>query len=346
VPATSGQPWGALIGYDQTGLIDLSWTILQQGGSTGGQHANSAIAAAGPGYSVLPVPVLRVRNVVIDTPMGSGVYLDTSGAFSADSQNLVIDGASGFLLKMTMMALGSIPPGNYSSPMNANPMADVIGPNANVFADLTIHNYLPVRIQTGALYVGPTGQSTTPVTLTLEPGAQLRFPKLGAGQAGARVTFGTNGNAPNNLVGVLDARGTPAEPVVLTSGESTPAAGDWVGLWLDTATGSRLDHVVIEYAGAPTGISDSPCAPIPPGKGAALHVGDFSAQYVPPATLLTNSTVRYSAGYGISAIWWEQTFNTPDLTAGNVFNNNGACAQTYNTVVPPGTCPSHGCTAQ
>jgi len=345
VPTNSTAPWGALRGNSATSLIDLSWTTLQGAGALGGQGANSAITVAGPGYSVTPVPVLRVSNVTIDSPQGGGVYLDTSGAFTSDSTGLTIRGAIDFVLSSTMMALQSIPPGSYADASNSHPVVDVIGPNANVFADLTIHNYLPVRIKTSGMTVRAPPTGTGPVTLTLEPGARIRFARVVAAP-GALVEFGSNGNAPNNQVGVLVAPGTAANPIVFTSDETAPAPGDWFGLWLATSPGSQLDHVVIEYAGAAgSGISSNNCKPVGAQDAAALFVGDFDTQYVPPATLLTNSTIRYSAGFGIDAVWLAPTVNAPDLTAGNTFQNNALCTQTFNGLVPPAICGTNlGCT--
>lgn len=223
----------------------------------------------------------------------------------------------------------------------------MVGPGADVFADLTIHDRgIPVRIQTAGLSVAPRAPATAPVTLTVEPGVTLKFPKMNAGAPGARVTFGSNGNSPNNVVGVLNAVGTPAKPIVFTSGEAVPAPGDWVGLWLDTANGSRLDNVEVGYAGGSTGIVSNNCRPLNTRDEAALIVGDFETQYVPPANLITNSRIHHSASFGIDAIWQAPAFNSPDLTASNIFENNALCRQSYNAVTPPGTCPAQrGCTA-
>jgi hypothetical protein len=220
-------------------------------------------------------------------------------------------------------------------------MANIVG-TLNVTLDTTLHKHLPVRIQTSGVSVRPA-TGTTPVTLTVEAGARLLFPKLGPTTVGAMVTFGTNGSSPNNLVGVLKAQGTAAEPIVFTSGEATPAQGDWVGLWLDTATGSQLDHVVIEYAGGVNGIGSNNCKDPATQDQGGLLVGDFETQYVPPSNLLTNSTIRFSAGYGIVAMWVAGALNTPDLTATNSFSSNALCAQTFNGI-PAGCGSVFGCT--
>ena len=341
--ADANQAWGALRGFHATSLIDLSFTRLQGGGAFGGLN-DPTIAVMGVGYGSPIAAVLRTDNVTIESSRGVGVYLDANAAFTDDSQALTITGSGGRPAHTTRMSLGSFPNGTYTG--NATDEILIHGPGANVFANLTVEDLgVPIRIPFGSMYVGPASPATLPVTLTLRPGVVLKFPRL-AGQPGARVTFGTNGSAPNNLVGVLDAVGTAAKPIVFTSGETNPAPGDWVGLWLNTANGSRLDHVEISYAGGTNGIQSNNCRPINTQDQAALLVGSFSDQYVPPANLMTNSRIANSALYGINAMWLAPTFSSPDLTATNTFQNNASCRQTYNGLTPPGTCPMNGgCTA-
>lgn len=336
------QAWGGLRGVSPTSLIDLSWTRLLGGG--GGGTNQPMIAISGIGYGSLPTPVLRTIEVLIDGSSGIGINIDTNGAFTSDSRALTIRGSAGRPVHTTMMSLGSFPIGIYTG--NGTDEILIHGPGANVFANMTVDDLgVPVRIPFGGLYVGPAPPAAAPVTLTLRPGVVFRFPRVG-GQTGARVTFGTNGAAPNNLVGILNAVGTAAKPIVFTSGEANPAPGDWVGLWLNTANGSRLDYVEINYAGGATGIQSNNCRPINTRDQAALFVGSFSDQYVPPSNLITNSRITNSAYYGINAMWLAQTFNAPDLTATNVFQSNARCRQTYNGLLPPGTCPTTGgCTA-
>lgn len=341
--ADAGQAWGSLRGYTPTSLIDLSFTLLQGGGAFGGL-SDPTIAVIGTGYGSPNASVLRTNNVTIESSSGVGVYLDANAAFTDDSEMLTITGTGGRPVHTTMMALGSIPTGTYTG--NGTDEILIHGPGANVFANMTVEDAgVPVRLPFGNMYIGPAPPATVPVTLTLRPGVIFKFPRLG-GQPAARLTFGSNGNAPNNLVGVLDAVGTAARPIVFTSGETNPAPGDWVGIWLNTANGSRLDHVEISYAGGPNGIQSNNCRPIDTEDQAALLVGSFSDQYVPPANLMTNSRITHSAYYAINAMWLAATSNTPDLTATNIFQNNARCRQTFNGVTPPGSCPTQGgCTA-
>ena len=339
----ANQAWGTLRGFTPTSLIDLTWTRLEGGGAFGGLN-DPTIAGFGNGYGSPPVPVVRTDNVVIQGSRGVGVHLDANAAFTADSRELNITGSGGRPVHTTMMSLGSLPTGTYTG--NATDEILIHGPGANVFADITVQDLgVPVRIPFGSMYIGPAPPATAQVTLTLRPGVTFTFPRVG-GQPGARMTFGTNGNAPNNLVGSLNAIGTAAKPIIFTSGEANPAPGDWVGIWLNTANGSRLDHVEISYAGGPTGIQSNNCRPANTEDQAALFVGSFSSQYVPPSNLLTNSRITNSAYYGINAMWLAGTHNAPDLTATNTFQNNARCRQTFNGLLPPGVCPvGGGCTA-
>jgi hypothetical protein len=338
------QAWGALRGFHPTTFIDLRFTRLEGGGAIG-NLSDATIAVIGNGYGSPNVNNLRTDNVTIQGSRGVGVFLDANAAFTNDSDVLQITGSGGRPIHTTMMALGSVPiGGSYLG--NATDEILIHGPGANVFANMTVQDLgVPVRLPFGSIFVGPAPPAVAPVTLTLRPGVIFKFPRVG-GQPGARMTFGTNGSAPNNLVGVLNAVGTAAKPIVFTSGEANPAPGDWVGIWLNTANNSRLDNVEISYAGGATGIQSNNCRPINTEDQAALFVGSFSDQYVPPSNLITNSRITNSAYYGINAMWLAQSFNAPNLTATNIFQNNARCRQTYNGLLPPGTCPANGgCTA-
>jgi len=342
VPAVAAQPWGFLQGYNQQSFIELHHTGLVSAGAVGNFSHYAAIHVSGPGNYVLPVPVLTVDHVVVQNPVGSGVVLDGNAAFTSQSTLLGVTGATDYPIVMNMMALGSVP--QYQGQNNAHDDLLVNGPTTNVYGDLTITNHIPVRIASGEVNVNPAyvNSALTSVTLTVQAGAEIRFAKPTPNQSGARVSFGSTGGT-NNTVGQLIAIGDTA-PIVFTSGEATKAPGDWVGFFLATAGNSQLTNVTIEYAGAPSGIVSANCRPTGASDNAALIIG--SASYVPATGLLVNSTIANSAGFGIDAIWSNQTsYNTPDLTGGNTFTNNAFCAQTYNGVTAT-SCPTGGgCTA-
>jgi streptogramin lyase len=63
------------------------------------------------------------------------------------------------------------------------------------------------------------------------------------------VTVKTDGGQMN-VYGTLDAQGTEASPIVFTSRNAKPKAGDWYGIYFGGKAGdSVLKHVKIEYAG-------------------------------------------------------------------------------------------------
>ena len=191
-PANASQPWGILRGTTSTstnapGIIELHWTVVQGGGAFDGEYHNPAIAMAGQGYSSPPTPMLKVDNVTIDSPQGVGVYFDGNAAFTSDSHDLTIKNAPGYVFEVTLMSVGSIPSGNYTTG-NANALVMVdVGGASRIFTDMTIQNRLPIIIPYSQVTVSPPPAGpNTPVTLTLGPGVQLYF-------NATRVIFGGNG---------------------------------------------------------------------------------------------------------------------------------------------------------
>jgi len=96
------------------------------------------------GSNTLPDPVLKVDHVVLQNLGGPGVHL-TNAAFTTDSTSLQVHGATGYALELSAMALGSIPPGDYSG--NLHDEALVVD-NVNIFDNLTIHKRLPIHFTT------------------------------------------------------------------------------------------------------------------------------------------------------------------------------------------------------
>ena len=92
-----------------------------------------------------------------------------------------------------------------------------------------------------------TGDVTVPtgVTLTIQPGTTIRFAALsddqGSGIDVSRSALIVDG-------GVLNVSGTTANPIVLTSSSSTPAGGDWYGIYAINGGDVSVQHAVIEYA--------------------------------------------------------------------------------------------------
>ena len=81
-------------------------------------------------------------------------------------------------------------------------------------------------------------------SLNLEKGATLTI------EPGTTLKFSTNTQLYVYAGAILNAVGTAAEPVTLTSAKSVPAAGDWNGVAVQNGGNSiTLKYVTVEYAG-------------------------------------------------------------------------------------------------
>jgi hypothetical protein len=137
---------------------------------------------------------------------------------------------------------------------------------------------VPFRIPSG-LSLGSMAE------VTIGPGTRLEF------TGGSMDVFGAN----------LIVAGTEADPVVFTSSQANPQAGDWGCVHFSSVTGTpRFDHAIIEYAGN--------------GQG-CTGANHETALFVPEATVITNSAFADIAGSAIRtsgdcpiAEWCENTF--------------------------------------
>lgn len=89
--------------------------------------------------------------------------------------------------------------------------------------------------------------------------------------------------------GKLVVKGTEKDPVLFTSNNKSPAAGDWVGVGFaeKVASGTSVDHLIVEYAGSKAS-----------GGEAAIHLDGMRA---PGRVSITHSTFRKSAQFGLSS---------------------------------------------
>jgi hypothetical protein len=108
--------------------------------------------------------------------------------------------------------------------------------------------------------------------------------------------------------GALVAQGTAASPIVMTSNQATPAAGDWHGLnfynTTDDAT-TVLEHCTIEYAGYGT-------------SGRGIYIRNASPTF-------TNCIIKYSQGYGVYVYNGAPEINDSTIadTVTGIYVNNG-----------------------
>jgi parallel beta-helix repeat protein len=123
--------------------------------------------------------------------------------------------------------------------------------------------------------------------LTIQPGTTIKT-------SGNIIWVGAYGK------GGLIANGTASEPIIFSSSRATPQKGDWNGIRFtsQTLSGSMLNHCVVEYAGY---YSDA---------GVTVSYTDLPS--------ITNSTIRYSASYGI-----ELEMSNPTMSNNTFVGNDG-----------------------
>lgn len=140
----------------------------------------------------------------------------------------------------------------------------------NITEDQTWKKADGPHIIRGSVYV----ESESGVTLTIEPGTEIRF------EAEASLHFGYH----SGTRGVLLAKGTTDAPIRFTSVSSSPQKGDWGTLYLGNgASSSILEYCEVRYGGG--GGSDT----------AALTV--YGSNNKPTVKYCT---IEGSAAYGIS----------------------------------------------
>jgi hypothetical protein len=334
--ADDNQPWGSLVGFNQNSQIQLNYAMISGGGATSAGTHNATIEMHGTSNTTLPDPVLKIDTTFISQMQGAGIYLDNA-AFTADSIVLAISDCPDYPIALSAMATGSIP--SYIGQDNVHNEALIVG-NANIFADLTIHNRLPIHFHTDGIQVSGGPPAFAPdITLTLDPGVVLKFEQ--ASTAPTMMTFGTGGQTHDQNAALI-ANGTPLQPILFTSAAATPTPGDWAGIWLLTSNRSVLQNVIIEYAGGDASVGPINCGPFDSSINqqarhtAALLVGDGTdQQYIPPGNLVTGSTFRNNTGnFAIDSVWENPTrVFGPSLHNDNTFTSTGKfCPQSKNLI--------------
>jgi hypothetical protein len=326
-PRDAGQPWGQLrtIG----GTLDFTYTQLTGGGAPGNQLPDiAAVLNVQADAAAPPAEILRADHVQIRDSASQGIYLVANATFTATSTALVITGAQHYPIHATANVAGSIPDGSYTG--NTIDEIDLEGDGmATVDHDVALHDRgVPYHVgdpqHPGNIAVA-TRTLGQVAHLTIEPNVTVRFQKGG----GLFVQVAQN-TMPST--GALIARGTASAPIVLTSAESAPAPGDWLGVYFNGApdTSTALDQVTVDYAGGSSSLVGSSCkyaGSPPPINNAAIRV--FTQ---PSGAFVTNSTISHSAMNGIDRGWLGAA-TISFLGGGNTFTGVSHCRETYPTPV-------------
>ena len=306
--------------YNAQSFLDLSYTTISGGGGSTLPPQPVVWLQGAASFTAL-TKSLRMVDVVIDDAPGLALKLESATALTDDSTDVRISRAGGAdqgVIELTPLALNSLP--------RTTTFSDNVLNEIKVTGTLRIERDVTVKAL-GASYhfvfdrVRVHSDSATP-TLTVEAGTRLRF------DDSLQIGYFNSGLA--NETAALVAVGTPgAGQIVFTSAKPAQAAGDWPGVFLFNAPGSRLENVVIEKAGGFNGISSANCKPPSSNDHAALFIGGALVPYQPTASNFVNVTVRQSASHGINAMWSAGGFG-PDLTSGFSFDGIAGCRQTKN----------------
>ncbi|MCU1278358.1 MAG: hypothetical protein JWM53_1904 [bacterium] len=334
VPMDSAAPW-AVIRALGGGTLDLEYTGLVGGGDP--LNSSPPLAAAldiRADQNLPPAEVLHADHLLIQDSASQGIYLHESGAFSATSTAVIITGSKSYPIHTWSNLAGTIPAGAYTGNAVDEILLSAIGQFEGVSNwDVTFHDRgVPYHVgypsSSGTLRVGTMPKAPV-ATLTIEPGVTLRFKK------GGDIEM-EHFSGPDPASGALVAVGTAAKPIIFTSAEAAPAAGDWLGLSFGSVPdpNSRLDNVIVQYAGgASVSGSDSCLYPMTSINDAAIRM--FGGE--PGNVFITNTTISDSASNGI-----DRGFRSdikPDFTPTNTFTNIARCTQTYPRDLS-GACPT------
>jgi hypothetical protein len=318
---TTGARWNDLLVNSQ-GQVDLAYVTFKNGGGRSAR-AGGSLHLYGDQYQ--PIQQLaKVDHVTILDSGKYGVVLEGRAAFADGSRDLTIARAGDTAMRVNAPAMGTIPSGTYTG--NGVDAIRIMGSGGYdlVDADVTLHDRgVPYVVGgDGAFHeMSVQGADGTAPLLTIEAGVVLKFGKVSSGFYIERAS------TTNPARGALRVLGTFAKPVIFTSNEPAPAAGDWTGIHLRGVPDPRnkIDYAIIEYAGGDTGTRGfscgTPVSPDPISNEAALAI--FGQ---PASAFVTNTVIAKSAANGIERAW---TGRPVDFEPTNTFSDVKWCKQTY-----------------
>ncbi|HSO31039.1 MAG TPA: hypothetical protein VLT33_00950 [Labilithrix sp.] len=266
---------------------------------------------------------LFVDHVTVEGSMSNGITLGGNAGFAEGSNALVIKGSAQFPLSVLARSVGGIPVGSYTGNGTDQILLPTTSSNETIDETTTLHErgvpYLVGHATSAGDLRVDVPQGKTPVTLTIEPGVTMRFKKAGT----LRIAV-ASGTSPAR--GSLIAVGTADKPIIFTSNEASPAAGDWLGLSfgeLPTAE-NKIDHVRVEYAGGASASGSGSC----PDNAELMNNAAIRITGWPAAQFITNTAIVGSATNGIDRGWRDDREKV-DFLSTITFTDVALCNQTF-----------------
>lgn len=329
-PREAGKRWRKI--EVRNGSLRLAYATVEGGGAlNGGRPTQDGMIDVRGNQDEPAQPLFDARHVTLRGSEAPAVWLREGGGFSAESTDLVVTGGATYPVVAWGRALRTLPTGRFSG----NTRDVVVIPGSvgrddikedTVLRKLDVPYQVGSDIDRGELRV--EGTDSAPL-LTIEAGVEMRF----VPGAVLKVHSGTSGPAK----GALAIRGTAAQPVTLTSAAATPAAGDWVGLWLGGVPDARtsIDHAVLRFAGGVSGANSFGC-PSPLGQDFSNAAAILILGGAPSSAFVTNTVIEDSAAEGIVRGWIGEA---TDFLPTNQFARVARCHQSFPSPVGA-SCPN------
>ena len=222
--------------------------------------------------------------IVTGNQLSGSVFFDTGGGMHSVTGN-TFDGYNdpAFNLRVGAHAVAALGSNTFNG-TGADSKVEILG--ETLTSDASWPNLgFPYAVLATVIMARDTN---SPSTLVLAPGTTLRF----ALSAGLQIGSGA-------AQGALVAVGTPTEPIVFTTNDPSPAAGQWRGVYFDNGTidaTSILAHCTVEYAG---------------------YTYTSNVRLVSASPTIRNCAIRNGSGYGIYA-----TGDSSPLVQDNFFDAN------------------------
>ncbi len=294
----------------------------------GGKPASTATYLAGTleisaDLSKPTQETLFVDHVTISGSSGNGVVFTGNAGFAQGSNALVIKGSAAHPISILARSVGGIPVGSYTGNAKDQILLPATSSNETIDETTTLHErgvpYLVGHATSGGdLRVDVPGGKPG-VTLTIEPGVTMRFKKGGV----FRIAVATSSSPAR---GSLVAVGAADKPIVFTSDEAAPAAGDWLGLTFGEVptTINKLDYVRVEHAGGKSVTGSGSC----PDNAELQNDAAIRIFGWPTTQFITNTEIVGSPTNGIDRGWRDDREKI-DFLSTIKFTNVTYCNQTY-----------------
>lgn len=318
------------------GTLQFAYVTVDGGGDPLNAIADTAgmISLQGSDQTAPTQPTFAADHVTLSGSKSNGVVLQNGAGFAPSSNALTITGSAVYPINIWSRAVDTVPTGTYTGNGKDEIVLPATAGNEAIRNDATMHNRgVPYRVGTsnsqGTLTIATGPNNGSLATLTIEAGVTVKVIK--GGVISVEPAVGTS-----TATGALIAAGTADAPIVFTSAEATPAAGDWLGIWFGEtpAASDKIDHAQIQYAGG-TSTSEGDSCNIPP---IGLHNDAAIRIFGPPGTeFVTNTAISDSAANGIDRSW--QGTPTEFLTT-NTFTRVARCTETYPRASTLPACPT------